>query len=277
MLLRLAFTLSVSALLATAASAQVVRFETTMGSFDMVLNATNDPRLQGHVDNLLDYVEADRYRGSWINRAAEGFVLQMGGFYSHTKRPPRTIESTQNLAAFNPVTGSPGISGLSNTVGTVSMALPGDGMGGTNRNGGTSSFFINLTSNTFLDADFTVFAAITDLTVINNIMGLMQVDRTTDPVFGAGAGNLAFSDVPLMDDGKQVFVLRTFVIDDTLAVARARAAVGATMAASASAAGSGGLSSAGLAGAIAVPEPTSLAALLIGLASAAFLPRRSRR
>ena len=52
-------------------------------------------------------------------------------------------------------------------------------MGGTNQDGGTSSFFVNLTSNTFLDADFTVFAAIPDMTVVNQIMALMT-DRPHD-------------------------------------------------------------------------------------------------
>jgi hypothetical protein len=94
MLLRLALALAVYALFVGPAAAQtVVRFETTMGTFDMVLNPTNNPRLQGNVDNILAYVAADRYRGVWINRADTGFVLQMGGFYSHTKRPPRTVES----------------------------------------------------------------------------------------------------------------------------------------------------------------------------------------
>ena len=84
--------------------------------------------------------------------------------------------------------------GLSNTVGTVALALPGDGMGGTNQNAGTSSFFVNLTSNTFLDADFTVFAAIPDMTVINEIMALMQTDLTdeTQTRISAPARKLGF-------------------------------------------------------------------------------------
>ncbi len=89
------------------ASGQVVRFQTTVGDFDMVLNPTNNPVLQGHVDNMLEYVDADRYRGSWINRAAENFVLQMGGFYSHTQRVPMTIEHTHSVGSFGNVLGAP--------------------------------------------------------------------------------------------------------------------------------------------------------------------------
>jgi cyclophilin family peptidyl-prolyl cis-trans isomerase len=197
----------------------------------MVLNPTNNPLLDGHAENMLRYVEENRYRSSWINRADEGFVLQMGGFYAHTKRLPRTIASTRPVATFPPVPGEPAatIDGLSNTVGTVSLALPGDGMGGTNQDAGTSSFFINLRSNASLDADFTVFAAIPDMTVINQIMALMQVDRTTDPEFGADPRNLAFTDVPLQANGHQVFINRAFQVLDPMAIARARAGVAPVM------------------------------------------------
>lgn len=225
----LSFAITVAACLCggSSALAQVVRFETSLGDFDMVLNPTNNPLLQEHVDNMLQYVEAERYRGSWINRAAQGFVLQMGSFFSHTKRPQLTIDSTRPVATFAPVQGEPAgtISGLSNTIGTVSLALPGDGMGGANQDAGTSSFFVNLTSNTFLDADFTVFAAIPDMTVVNEIMDQMTIDRTTDPVFGAGPGNLAFTDVPVLDNGLQVFIERAFVVLDPMAIARARAGI----------------------------------------------------
>ncbi len=279
---RLNIALAVAAALLAAsapfASGQVVRFETTVGDFDMVLNPTNDPRLQAHVDNMLDYVTNDRYRASWINRAAENFVLQMGGFYSHTRRVPMTIESTRAVGTFPPVPGEPAatISGLSNTIGTVSLALPGDGMGGTNQDAGTSSFFINLTSNAFLDADFTVFAAIPDMTTINRIMGLMQTDLTAVPGFGAGAGNLGFSDVPLEDSGFQVFVKRTFVINDAMAVARALSGIESVMAASIAGGANGTPASLPLRSAIAVPEPASILLLLAGR-GLTLAPRRRRR
>jgi cyclophilin family peptidyl-prolyl cis-trans isomerase len=225
---------------------------------------------------MLLYVENGAYNSSWINRADENFVLQMGGFYSHTLRPPRTIESTRPVNDFAPVQGEPMITGLSNTAGTVSLALPG-GFGGTNQDGGTSSFFVNLASNTFLDADFTVFAAISDMTVVNEIMALMQVDRTTDPVFGAGSGNLAFSDVPLQDNGFQVFIKRAFVIDDAMSVARATAGVQATMALSAAAAGAGSGSSAPQLASSPVPEPASIIAAISGFTAILALRRRLTR
>ena len=265
MLRRLCLVTVLCAAFAGSAPAQVVRFQTTVGEFDMVLNPTDNPVLQDYVDNFVRYVENGNYNTSWINRADTGFVLQMGGFYSHTKRPPPTIASTRPVATFEPVLGQPASeNGLSNTSGTVALALPGLPTGGTNQDAGTSSFFINLTSNTFLDADFTVFAAISDMTVVNEIMALMTTDRTQDANFGAGAGNLAFSDVPLEANGQQVFVKRAFMIEDTLSVARARAGIESTIAASAASFDSGnGLAS--LAAMTVVPEPSTAALVLLSL------------
>jgi cyclophilin family peptidyl-prolyl cis-trans isomerase len=275
MLARVSFAAVVLFSFVAAAPAQVVRFETTVGSFDMVLNPRNDARLRGHVDNMLMYVNNHSYDTSWINRADTGFVLQMGGFHAHTKRPGSTIAQTRSVDAFTPVLGEPAstFTGLSNTIGTVAMALPGLPTGGTNQDGGTSSFFVNLTSNAFLDADFTVFAAIPDMTVVNQIMGLTKVDKTTDPNFGAGGGNLAFSDVPVTAEGFQVFIKRAFVINDTMSVARAMAGVQPVVAMSETAAlGGGGSNSPSFAST--VPEPSSGAIAFIAAAGGWLASRR---
>src|SRR5215213_7098997 len=140
MALRSGIAVAICLCLAGGATAQVVRFETTMGDFDMVLNPTHNSKLQAHVDNMLDYIERESYKGSWINRADTGFVLQMGGFYSMTKRPPITSDSVRSIRAFNPVPGEPAVEnpGLSNTVGTVALALSGKADGsGTNQDSGT--------------------------------------------------------------------------------------------------------------------------------------------
>jgi cyclophilin family peptidyl-prolyl cis-trans isomerase len=203
--------------MASVASAQTVRFETTMGNFDMVLNPTHNTALQGYVDNFMKYVNSDRYLGSWIQRAAKNqdgsdFVLQMGGFFSNTKRPPLTVDSTVRVATFNPVTGVPASTlGLSNTRGTVALALPSDANGVPFRDAGTSSFFVNLNDNTHLDPDFTVFAVVPDLTVIDKIMDLTIKDLSASPEFGSGG----FTDVPIQADGKQVFIRRAFIVSNS--------------------------------------------------------------
>ena len=285
---RLAFALVLCFSFALSAPAQqVVRFETTVGDFDMVLNPTNNPVLADYAQNLVNYVERNNYLGSWINRADTGFVLQMGGFFSATKRPPPTIDSTRPVQAFVPVQGHPASQlGLSNTVGTVSLALPGNGSGGTDQNAGTSSFFVNLTDNSFLDTDFTVFSAIPDMTTINAIMALSTIDRTQDANFGAGSGNLGFAKVPVADNGFQVFIKRAFLINDTLTSAKDMAGIQSIMSASAS----GGSNSAlpfsasaidgGGAGSSlslspgSVPEPASAVIAMIGALAASCVRRR---
>jgi cyclophilin family peptidyl-prolyl cis-trans isomerase len=241
----------------------------------MVLNPTDNVLLEGHVENMLRYVEDERYKASWINRASTGFVLQMGSFYSHTVRPPLTIDSTRSVATFDPVLGFPAsLTGLSNTVGTVAMALP-SGAGGPLQDAGTSSFFVNLGSNTSLDADFTVFAAIPDMTVINQIMALMQIDRTTDPLFGASPGSLAFNDVPVTADGRQVFIQRAFVVEDAMTIAAAMSAVAPLMANSAAAGnGPGGSAVNGIS---IVPEPGAGVLCVAGLISALLAAHRRAR
>jgi cyclophilin family peptidyl-prolyl cis-trans isomerase len=154
-----------------------------------------------------------RYDNTVINRADENFVLQMGGFKTVSPQVPATVDGFTPIQAFAPITGVPAASipGLSNTPGTVSLALSGGG-GGTNRDSGTSSFFVNLASNTFLDNDFTVFASVPNMATVNTIMGLSQVDLTADPNFGVSPGNLAFSDVPLLASGDLVQITRAILI-----------------------------------------------------------------
>jgi cyclophilin family peptidyl-prolyl cis-trans isomerase len=219
---------------------QVVRFETTDGNFDMVLNPTNNPVLNDYAQNLLNYVQNNAYLGSWINRAAKTtdrssgastpFVLQMGGFFSHTRRPPPTVNSIGVVnQTFADVPGHPAqLLGLSNTVGTVSLALPQNPDRSTNQDAGSTSFFINSTNNSFLNPDFTVFAAIPDMTTVNKINALQTIDRTDptkDPTFAAQAGGLGFSEVPIDANGFQVFIKNAFLITDTLTTARDIAAV----------------------------------------------------
>jgi cyclophilin family peptidyl-prolyl cis-trans isomerase len=180
--------------------------------------------------------------------------------------------------------------GLSNTVGTVALALPGDGNGGTNRDAGSTSFFINMGNNSFLDSDFTVFASIADMTTVNKIMSLQTVDRTKDAGFGADPNNLGLTNVPV-DGGFQVFIKRAFLITDTLVTTQDIAAVQSTLpqsanpnisglsssdlsALAASGAGGGG-SPLGLSSA-SVPEPTTIGLMSLGALGVGCCSRRRR-
>jgi cyclophilin family peptidyl-prolyl cis-trans isomerase len=229
---RLGIAVAICLCMAGVATAQVVRFETTMGNVDMVLNPTNNPVLQNHVDNMLNYVNRETYTGTWINRAPAGFVLQMGGFYSQTLLPQFSIDQVRNIRGLAPITGHPaGVNPpLSNTVGTVALALSGNPA---NPDSGSNSFFINLTDNSFLNPQFTVFAAIPDMTVVNKIMALSTIDQTTNPNFPDQTGNLGLSDVPVQADGNLVFIKRVFVVTDNLQVAKDLAGVQSVMAQSA--------------------------------------------
>ena len=201
------------------ACAQVVRFQTSVGDFDLVLNPTSNPALQGHVDNMLHYVLSGRYDATVINRAARyvgtPFVLQMGSYETASPAIPATADGFLPIETFDPIPGVPAdYIGLSNTIGTVGLAVGSDGAGGINRNSGQSSLYINLDNNSFLDNDFTVFARIANLATVNSIMALPTVDLTLNPAFGPFSP--AFTEVPTLPNGNMVFILKAFVVQNSL-------------------------------------------------------------
>ena len=158
----------------TNVDAQTVRFDANVGSFDMVLNPTGNANLQGHVDNILSYVESGRYNRMVLNRAVDGnnnnplddFVLQMGGFTTTSLTLPASFNSLSSVPTSAEVVVDQNgdnevdfdTTGLSNVRGTVTMALSSapttpyrNDTGSPQVNSGTSSFFINLGSNVSLD------------------------------------------------------------------------------------------------------------------------------
>jgi cyclophilin family peptidyl-prolyl cis-trans isomerase len=248
------------------------------------------------VDNILNYVNDNRYLGSWINRAPANFVLQMGGLFSNTKRPPLAVNDTRGVVPFAPVRGvSPSLIKQSNKIGTVSMALSNGPNGQPDINSGTSSFFINVGNNTQLDSGFTVFATIPDMTVVNQIMALNKTNLAAkfDPTLPPNAQDVTFTDVPLQTDAKQVFVTRAFVVTDattstaTAAAIQSLSAQSATAQSGITASSSAGELSAAVGapltisdpaiGTSGVPEPASIATALISAAGVAFYSSRRRR
>lgn len=202
---------------ASLAEAQTVRFLTSVGAFDMRLNPTDNPNLQAHVDNLVAYVGSGRYHAGVVNRAPNDFVLQLGGFMgegvSVDTIPLGGFDPTD---AFNNVTVDANndgnvdfnTNGLTNTRGTVSLALAaGDA------NSGTSSFFVNIADNTFLDnQSFVPFAVIDNMATIDRIMALQKVDLSSQV---GQPGSLAYTDVPVTDDGELVVLESIMVISES--------------------------------------------------------------
>jgi len=212
-----------SLLILPATAQTVVRFDTNVGTIDMELNPTGNPNLQAHVDNFVAYVDSGRYDLTVINRAAEGFVMQMGGFQLDTLLLPSSFSDFPSVPAFDPViVDADGddmvdfdVTNLLNTRGTVSLALS------TTSNTGTSSFFVNIGDNPTLDLDllrFVPFASIGDMATIDLIMGLQQ--GVLDD------GGLASADIPLLDNNRLVFVERAFILDVAAEAAALMSGVG---------------------------------------------------
>lgn len=220
MLKRIGAAAALLLVLHTGAVAQTMRFTTNVGSFNMTLNPTNDANLQPIVDNIVAYIGLGRYHFSALNRAADGnagaaddFVLQMGGFLGFPTVPELWAGLHTPIEKFNDGVvvdnngdGQVDFNALSNTRGTVSLALSAG-----NPNSGTSSFFINLGSNTFLDSQgFVPFATIDNMGTIDKIMQLTQTDLSQEV---GEPGNLAYIDVPLTEKGRIVVVKDIEVIE----------------------------------------------------------------
>jgi len=268
MLSRISCAVVLGSILVSAAAAQTVRFDTNVGTFDLELNPTGNANLQAHVDNIISYVENGSYDLSVINRAAEGFVMQMGGFQAPSSTLPGTFNGFPSIDSTDPVivdadnngTVDFDVTNLLNVRGTVSLALS------SSANTGNSSFFVNLGTNTSLDADsmrFVPFAVINDMSTIDLIMSLNQFDYS--------GGGLAGNDVPFLEGNRLVIVERAFVlstVDESLAeLALAAGATGSDMVLPQAA-------SAGLQ-VLTVPEPPTLVLAFAALMVITLLKRPS--
>ncbi|QEG34582.1 peptidylprolyl isomerase [Bythopirellula goksoeyrii] len=271
MIRHLAWALALGLFATTNLSAQTIRFDTNVGTFDMRLNPTGNPFLQGNVDNILAYVNAGRYDTTVINRAATNFVLQMGGFQANTLSLPESFNEFPSVPTFDPVIVDEDgdgqvdfdLGGLSNTRGTVSLALSGNP---TNPNSGTSSFFINLNdTNDFLDdSGFVPFAEIVNMETVNLIMALPQ--QNLDP----SGGNLGAINIPVLQDNHLVIIERAFVVPTPEAIIASSSPAANSSAASSSSGGP----AASTATDLAVPEPNTL---LLAAGAMMMLALRNRK
>ena len=272
MALRIAALTVFSFLLLPQAWAQTVRFDTNVGNIDVVLNPTANGNLDVYVDNLLRYVEAGLYENVVLNRAdngidpddpADDFVLQFGGFFSPSPIYTSFLDF-QSVPSFDPVIVDAdndgnvdfGTNDLTNSRGTITMALAGS------PNTGTSSFFANLGNNGFLDASgFVPFAEVADMSTIDYIMRLPQ---QSEPIAG-----LASSNIPVTgpDDNLLIYVQKAFILDPNPAVPTPAAPAPTALATLLEGGPDGGIDSvvppAGSPTVVSVPEPPALV-LVVG-------------
>ncbi|MBK6673858.1 MAG: peptidylprolyl isomerase [Proteobacteria bacterium] len=110
----------------------MVRFETSLGSFTIELDAAKAPVT---AQNFLAYVDDGFFDGLIFHRVIPGFMVQGGGMLpdmsQKSGKAPIKLEAS---------------SGLKNLRGTVAMART------NNPHSATSQFFINLVDNDFLNA-----------------------------------------------------------------------------------------------------------------------------
>ena len=130
-------------------------FETTLGTFDVLIYAEDSPIT---ADNFVGYAESGFYDGAdgdgatIFHRVIAGFVAQGGG----------VRESGGLKTAGAPIVNEAIDSGLSNDRGTLSMARTND------PDSATSGFYVNLVDNDFLNPGgnsvegYAVFGEVTD-------------------------------------------------------------------------------------------------------------------
>jgi cyclophilin family peptidyl-prolyl cis-trans isomerase len=162
-----------------------VVLETNLGEIPMEMFENNAP---GTVDNFLTYVEDNDYINSIFHRLVPGFVLQGGGFRSSAAQICAAATCTPNdvdPGLFDAVPTDPPIVNefdLSNLRGTVAMAKT-----AVSPDTATSQFFVNLDDGNAgppasLDTQnggFTVFAKVTDMTVVDEIAALGTINLSS--------------------------------------------------------------------------------------------------
>lgn len=141
-------------LLTSAAHAQTVRMQTTLGEIKIELQPQKAPKT---VANFLAYAKAGHFNGTIFHRVIGDFMIQGGGFTKEmvqkATKPPIPLEAGN---------------GLANTRGSIAMARTSD------PNSATAQFFINVVDNPNLDQNFAspgyaVFGAVVE--------GMDVVDR----------------------------------------------------------------------------------------------------
>ena len=159
----------------------VVRFEINMdlnndGSADFYDVELLDTDAPDTVDNFRQYVNDGAYNNMFVHRSPPNFVIQGGGFTLNNGTVSSVVTRAPIPNEFQPAN--------SNVRGTLSMALPGDELGNTFPDQGTSQWFVNVVDNSGdeisgLDKNLhTVFGEVIagGMTVVDAINGLPVSD-----------------------------------------------------------------------------------------------------
>jgi cyclophilin family peptidyl-prolyl cis-trans isomerase len=161
----LAAAAAATVMFASAAPAQVVKFDTSLGAITLQLDPAAAPKT---VANFMAYVREGHFEGTVIYRVVPGFVIQMGSYEADgTARPlhaPIPLETA---------------SGLKNLRGTLAMAR------GDDPASATAEFFVNLSDNYALDPDPAAAPNATGYAVFGKVTDGMDVaDRIAASVIG---------------------------------------------------------------------------------------------
>jgi cyclophilin family peptidyl-prolyl cis-trans isomerase len=168
-----------------------LRLQTDLGAVDLLMLDSVAPNT---VANFMNYVNSDRYDGTFFHRNIPGFVIQGGGYIM--TGPPGTFFSTgvEHITQDPPVANE---FNLSNVRGTLAMAKLSSGP-----DTATSEWFVNLADNSAnLDTQnggFTVFAQVqgNGMDVFDAIAALPTCPYVVPSVFCSTAYE---TDVPVAD------------------------------------------------------------------------------
>lgn len=170
----------------------IVLIETTLGNIVLSLYEKKSPDT---CKNFLKYVKDGFYDGMIFHRVVSGFLIQTGGF----------TKDFEVKATYPPVSNE-SYGGISNTRGSVAMALT------TDPNSATSQFFINVEDNPKLDFlpvrrfGYTVFAKVVEgMDVVDKIQRL-KTRRVT--IYS----RLYRKEVPLYDVPEETVLIKKVII-----------------------------------------------------------------
>ena len=184
------------------ASATIVEFTTSQGSFKVNLHDETTPIT---VANFLKYINDGDYDNTVVHRVEPGFVMQAGGFEFGGDFPLDAI-ATDSAINNEPV--------YSNVRGTIAMAKVAN-----NENSATSQWFVNLSDNSggsaSLDTQnggFTVFGEIIEgMENIDTIAGITRCNTIPMPDYTAAQ----CSDASFVPGVENFVTIETVIITDT--------------------------------------------------------------